>query len=127
MTAALTWVRGILARRPGRVVATATGVAIAVALLASIGAFLSSTESKMTKRAIERVPVDWQVEAQTGSNVRPVQAATRAFPRVKGARPVGFSPTPGPPPHAGGSSPAAGPGQGPRLAPRHAQTHPPPG
>src|SRR3954468_16695500 len=95
MTAAATWLRGILARRPGRVVATATGVAIAVALLASIGAFLCSTESKMTKRAIERVPVDWQVEGAARRNAGQVQATARAFPGVKAALPVGFAPTTG--------------------------------
>lgn len=111
MTAALTWLRGILARRPGRVVATATGVAIAVALLASIGAFLSATEAKMTQRAIERVPVDWQVEAQPGSNAGQVQATTRAFPGVKAALPVGFAPTTGLAANAGGSSQTTGPGK----------------
>src|SRR6185295_6082382 len=54
---ALTWVRGLLAHRRGRLLATALGVAVGVALLASIGTFLSSTTSQMTGRAISRVPV----------------------------------------------------------------------
>ena len=54
MTAA-TWMRGLIAHRRGRLVATALGVAVAVALIASIGAFLSSTVSQMTHRAIARV------------------------------------------------------------------------
>ena len=49
---ALTWLRGLLAHRRGRLLATAAGVAVGVALLASIGTFLSSTTSKMTQRAI---------------------------------------------------------------------------
>ena len=62
-----TWLRGLLARRRSRLVATALGVAVGVALLASIGTFLSSTTSKMTERAVGRVAVDWQVETQTGA------------------------------------------------------------
>ena len=34
---ALTWLRGLLAHRRGRLLATAIGVAVGVALLASIG------------------------------------------------------------------------------------------
>ena len=64
----LTWLQGLLARRRTRIVGTAAGVAVAVALLASIGTFLSSTTSKMTQRASARVPVDWQVEAATGAS-----------------------------------------------------------
>src|SRR3954466_1960194 len=124
MTAALIWLGGILARRPGRIVATATGVAIAVALLASIGAFLSATEAKMTQRAIERVPVDWQVEAQPGSNAGQVQSTTRVFPGVKAALPVGFAPTTGLAANAGGSSQTTGPGKVLGLPARYAKTYP---
>ena len=60
----LIWLRGLVAHRRGRLLATATGVAVAVTLLASIGSFLSSTMSKMTVRAAARVPVDWQVEGR---------------------------------------------------------------
>ena len=76
---ALTWLRGLLAHRRSRLLATAAGVAVGVALLASIGTFLSSTTSKMTQRAIARVPVDWQVEAQPGANPRDVLAQVSAL------------------------------------------------
>ena len=58
---ALIWLRGLLAHRRGRLLSTAIGVAAGVALLASIGTFLSSTTAQMTTRATGRVPVDWQV------------------------------------------------------------------
>ena len=124
MTATLTWLRGIFVRRPGRIVATATGVAIAVALLASIGAFLSSSEAKMTHRAIERVAVDWQVEAQPGVNAGQVQAGTRAYAGVTAALPVGFAPTTGLAATAGGSSQTTGPGQVLGLPSGYAKTFP---
>ena len=52
----------LVPHRRGRLLATAVGVAVGVALLASIGTFLSATTAQMTKRAIGRVAVDWQVE-----------------------------------------------------------------
>ena len=63
---ALKWLRGLIAHRPVRILATALGVAVGVALIASIGTFLSATNSKMTQRAVARVAVDWQVEVQPG-------------------------------------------------------------
>jgi putative ABC transport system permease protein len=74
---ALKWLRGLLAHRPTRIVATALGVAVAVALIASIGTFLSSTNAKMTQRAIARVAIDWQVEAQPGANPGTLLATVR--------------------------------------------------
>ena len=74
---ALTWLRGLLAHRRSRLVSTALGVGVGVALLASIGTFLSSTTSQMTQRAIGQVPVDWQVEAQAGTKPADVLAKTR--------------------------------------------------
>ena len=91
---ALNWLRGLLAHRPTRVVATAVGVGVGVALIASIGTFLSSTNSKMTHRAIARVAVDWQVEAQPGASAAAVLSTVRAFPGVRRALPVQFAGAP---------------------------------
>jgi putative ABC transport system permease protein len=88
---ALNWLRGLIAHRPTRIVATALGVAVGVALIASIGTFLSSTNAKMTQRAIARVAIDWQVEAQPGANPADLLANVRAYPGVKQALPVQFT------------------------------------
>ena len=79
---ALTWLRGLLAhrRRPPR--STALGVAVGVALLASIGTFLSATTAQMTARAVGAVPVDWQVEAQPGARPRGRRSRRPAPPGV---------------------------------------------
>jgi putative ABC transport system permease protein len=90
-----TWVRGLLARRRGRLVSIAAGVAVAVSLLAAIGAFLSGTTAAMTDRAVSRVAVDWQVETQPGKNAAKVLATVRSFPGVKTALPVAFADTTG--------------------------------
>jgi putative ABC transport system permease protein len=115
---------GILRRRPGRMIATAAGVAVAVALLASIGSFLSATESKMTKRAIARVGVDWQVEAQPGANPAQVLATTSHFPGVTHALSVAFAATTGLSASAGGSGQTTGPGRVLGLPPGYASTFP---
>jgi putative ABC transport system permease protein len=88
------WLTGLVFRRGGRVAATALGVAVAVALVASIGSFLSATTSKMTSRAVARIPVDWQVEAAPGANPASVLAQVRSQPGVTRALPVSFAGTP---------------------------------
>ena len=108
---ALTWIRGLLAHRRSRLLSTALGVAVGVALLASIGTFLSSTTSQMTQRAIGQVPVDWQVEAQNGVNAADVLAKTRAQRDVTHALPVSFAATTGLQATAGGSTQQTGPGR----------------
>jgi putative ABC transport system permease protein len=91
---ALNWLRGLVAHRPTRIIATALGVAVGVALIASIGTFLSATNSKMTQRAIARVAVDWQVEAQAGASPAALLTQVRAYPGVKRALPVQFAGAP---------------------------------
>jgi putative ABC transport system permease protein len=105
---ALNWLRGLIAHRPTRLVATALGVAVGVALIASIGTFLSSTNAKMTQRAIARVAVDWQVEAQAGANPAAVLSTVRSYPAVKQALPVQFATSPGLSATAAGSTQTTG-------------------
>src|SRR5436190_21061849 len=100
----LTWLRGVVVHRRGRVLGAAAGVAVGVALLASIGAFLSATESKMTERAIQRVPVDWQVQGRNGLSRRRLLAAVRRQPGVTRALPVSFADSTGLPASTGAST-----------------------
>jgi len=108
---AVSWLRGLLAHRRGRLVATVLGVAVGVALLASIGTFLSSSTSKLTQRAIGRVAVDWQVQARAGANPAGVLAGVRSQPGVTTALPVSFAPSTGLHATAGGSTQTTGPGR----------------
>jgi putative ABC transport system permease protein len=121
---ALTWLRGLLAHRRSRLLATAVGVAVGVALLASIGAFLSSTNSKMTQRATARVPVDWQIEVQHGADPRAVLAQVHRQPGVAKALPVRFADTTGLRATTGGSVQSTGPGKVLGLPPGYAQAFP---
>ena len=68
------WLRGLLRHRRARLVGSSAGVAIAVALLATIGAFLSSSKATMTARARASVSTDWQIEVQPGADPSAVGA-----------------------------------------------------
>jgi putative ABC transport system permease protein len=106
----LRWLVGIVTRRSGRLLAAAAGVAVTVALIASIGAFLAGSTAAMTDRALARVPLDWQVQASPGASFAHVVRAVRAFPGVTTALPVRYATTTGYHASSGGSTNAAGPG-----------------
>jgi putative ABC transport system permease protein len=89
------WLGGLGRRRWGRLGAAALGVAVAVALLASLGAFLASSRGSMTQRAISDVSVDWQVAVQPGVDPGQIENLVRGTPGVRTAVPVGFAQTAG--------------------------------
>jgi putative ABC transport system permease protein len=84
------WSGGLLRRRGGRLGVAAAGVAIAVALLACLGAFLASSQASMTARAVRNVSVDWQVQVQPNADPAAVLATVRAAAGTVQALPVGF-------------------------------------
>lgn len=120
----VTWLRGLLARRRTRIVSTALGVAMGVALLASIGTFLSSTTAKMTQRAAARVPVDWQVEARNGVAPAKLLGAVSRQPGVTRALPVSFATTTGLSASSGPTTQKTGPGRVLGLPDGYAQAFP---
>ena len=91
----LTWLYGLLRRRATRLIAVAAGVAVAVALLGSLGAFLAASKATMTRRAAADVAVDWQVQQSAGADPNAVLAAVRFAPGVRTALPVDFGQTSG--------------------------------
>ncbi|MCW2901234.1 MAG: transporter integral rane protein [Streptosporangiaceae bacterium] len=102
----LIWLRGLLARRAARLVAAAIGVAAAVALLASLGTFLSSAKSSMTQRSVDRVPVDWQIEGSPS-----IEPTLRADHRLTRIGRVDFAQTAGFQARTGGQTLTTGAGQ----------------
>ncbi|MEY2474369.1 MAG: putative transport system permease protein [Actinomycetota bacterium] len=107
---ALMWVRGLLRRRRGRIVAASCGVAVAVALLASLGAFVSASKATMTERAVADVAVDWQVQVAPDADVSSVMASVQAANGVRAAQAVGFATTSGFEASSDGSTQTTGPG-----------------
>ncbi|HEY0449599.1 ABC transporter permease [Actinophytocola sp.] len=87
-----TWAAGLIRRRGARLVAIAGGVALAVALLAALGSFLSGAQASMTARAVRGVTIDWQV---AGANTADLQKALQNTPGVRRTEPVGYASTSG--------------------------------
>jgi putative ABC transport system permease protein len=106
----IVWLRGVLRRRPGQMLATGVGVGVAVALLASIGMFLGASKATMTERATSRVAVDWQVQASTTAKVPAVAGAVAATRGVAATATVWFAATTGLDATTGTTSQATGPG-----------------
>jgi putative ABC transport system permease protein len=104
------WLGGLLRRRPARLGAAATGVAIAVALLASLGSFLAHSKATMTDRAVRGVAVDWQVQVQNGTDPAAVDQLVRSSAGVQGSARVGFAQTNGLSATTGGSTQSTGRG-----------------
>ncbi|MYS82531.1 FtsX-like permease family protein [Embleya scabrispora] len=105
-----TWVGGLLRWRTGRLAACVIGVALAVALAASLGSFLTASKSTMTERATRSVAVDWQVQVQPGADPGAVLALVRTTAGVRGALPVTFARSTGFRATVGGSTQSTGAG-----------------
>ncbi len=73
----LLWIAGLVRHRLFRLAGTALGVAVTVALVATLGFFLTGSSATMTARAVDAVPIDWQVEAVPGSDPAKIESAIR--------------------------------------------------
>ena len=120
----LSWVGGLVRRRPGRILGAAAGVALGVALLGALGGFVAAAKGEMTRRAISQVAVDWQVEVQPGGDAVAVPNTVAGRPGVIDALPVGFGTTTGLQSSVGGTTQSTGPGLVVGLPPGYAATFP---
>ncbi len=89
------WCIGLVRRERGRLLGTAVGIAVAVALLASLGSFMSAAKATMTKQATTGIGVDWQVEVAPGADAASVLTKVRAEPGTVKAAEVGYATSPG--------------------------------
>ena len=88
------WLQGLFNRRPLRMWGSVTGVALTVTFLALLLSFVVAGRANMTSRAIQSVPVDWQVLlGQNASRAEAVQAIQAATP-TKAILPVGYADVP---------------------------------
>ncbi len=105
------WTAALIRHRTGRLAGTTVGIALAVALLASLGAFLSASKATMTQRAIDTVAVDWQIEAQARAETATLSSDIAATPHITGAETVAFANTTGFESSRAGTTQTTGPGQ----------------
>ncbi len=121
---AAAWLLGLVRRRPWRLLGALVGVAVAVALLASIAAFLSGARQTMTTAATRQVAVDWQVEVHRGTDPAVAWAAVQAAHPVQAALPVGFGTITGLQAATNGTLQTTGPGVALGLPAAYATTFP---
>src|SRR5258707_6109356 len=89
------WLKGLLAYRSGRLLGAIIGVALTVALLASIGVFIASSSASMTQRAVADVPVDWQIQLFPGADPNTAAAAIGKSTAYTMLEQVGYANTAG--------------------------------
>jgi putative ABC transport system permease protein len=118
------WIRGLLLRRPGTFLATSAGIAIAVALLASLGSFLAAANGSMTERAVATVAVDWQVQVAAGADPANVSRTALAAPGVRAALPVAFAQLAGLTATTGGTTQTTGAAVALEIPPGYSTTFP---
>lgn len=105
------WLKGLLLRRPVRLLGAVTGVALTVALFVSVAAFIVAGSASMTRRAVATVPVDWQVQLTPDTAPSTVLTALRQATPLKTTAQVGYAQTAGLEATTGGTIQTTGPGK----------------
>ena len=116
------WLKGLLARRSGRLFGAIIGVALTVSLLASIGTFVTSSAASMTQRAATNVPVDWQVQLVPGTDINAVQAAIGKSTSYNALEEVGYADVAGFTANTNGTVQTTGAGKVLGLSPQYHQS-----
>lgn len=92
---AMSWLIGLCRRRPIELLGAALSIALAVAFIAALGAFITDSRAGLTSRAAARVPVDWQVQMTPQGQPSTVAGALAATPDVRAVLPVQLARVPG--------------------------------
>ncbi len=120
----LMWLKGLVVKRSARLLGAVVGVAITVALLTSLGAFITNSAASMTQRAIADVPVDWQVLLAPGTNPEDSAAVVRNTVPVTALEPVGYADVAGFTATTGGTVQTTGPGKVLGISPEYRYVFP---
>lgn len=85
------WLAGLTRRRPIELAVAALSIALTVAFVASLGAFVAQSHAALTVRAAASVPVDWQVQVTPQGDPTAVADAVGTLPDVRAVEPVEFA------------------------------------
>lgn len=88
------WLVGLGRRRPVELLGAALSVALAVALIAALGAFITGSRAGLTTAAAARVPVDWQVQVTPQGHAGDVAATLAKTADVRTVLPVELAQVP---------------------------------
>lgn len=87
----LQWVWGLLRRRSLELAVGAVSIALTVAFVASLGAFVVQSHQGLTTRAAASVPVDWQVQLTPQGDIPAVRREIAQVPGVRTVEAVSFA------------------------------------
>ncbi len=85
------WLTGLLRRRPVELLVASVSIALTVAFVASLGAFVTQSHAALTVRAAASVPVDWQVQVTPQGDLATVTKDVQALPEVRAVEGVDFA------------------------------------
>jgi putative ABC transport system permease protein len=105
------WIKGLFTFRPERLLGATVGVALTIALLASLGVFLVTSSETMTARAISNVPIDWQVQLSSNTDESVVKDAVIRTKSFKLLDKVRYADVAGLSSDTGGTVQTTGPGK----------------
>jgi putative ABC transport system permease protein len=118
------WLRGLASSRSGRLALAALGVAATVALFMALGIFVSTSAETMTLRAIQGVPVDWQLQLAPGADKAMIRKATLSVASAENLEEVGYADVAGLTASAGGTTQTTGVGKVIGLPPTYFRSFP---
>jgi putative ABC transport system permease protein len=118
------WLKGLVGARSGRLIAAMAGLALTIALLAALSAFIVASSESMARRAVAGVPVDWQVLVAPGANPASVIDAIGKATAYKVLQQVGYADTAGFSAVTGDTSQTTGPGKVLGLEPNYRERFP---
>ncbi len=105
------WLKGFFAAHFGRLAAAVVGLALPVALLGSLGAFVVASSESMARRAVASLPADWQVLLVPGADAATVIDAIGNAARYETLQSAGYADTEGFSAISGGTTQTTGPGK----------------
>lgn len=118
------WLKAIFTGHSGRLAAAIVGLALPVALLGSLGAFVVASSESMARRAVASLPVDWQVLVASGADPAAVIDAVHKAARYDALQSVGYAETEGFSATTDATSQMTGPGKVLGLEPDYRQHFP---
>lgn len=105
------WISGLFKQRATRLAGAALGIAVTVGLFGALSSFLVRSSGTMTARAVNSVPIDWQIELVPAANKEDILTALHSSSLVKHVSEVDFAKVGGFEATTGGTVQTTGPGK----------------